>query len=136
MKTTTYLFFNGQCEEAFKHYEKVLGAKPQMMMHYEGSPAASMVPPDNANKVLHGSIKVGDMTVMGADCPPGRYNKQQGFAVTLDFDKPEEAERVFKGLGEGGTVTMPMEKTFFAERFGMLVDRFAIPWMVMCELAA
>jgi PhnB protein len=136
MKTNTYLFFDGNCAEAFKFYEQVLGAKTQMVMHYEGSPAAGQVPADKENQVLHGRITVGDSTLLASDCPPGSYNKPQGYTVTLDFDKPAEAERIFHALAEGGSVTMPMEKTFFAERFGMLVDRFAIPWMVMCEKSA
>src|ERR1700677_492680 len=107
MKTTTYLFFDGNCEEALKFYEKVLGAKMQLVMHYEGTPAAAAMPEDQKQQVLHGRITVGNATLLASDCPPGRYSKPQGFNLTVDFDKPEEAERVFKEIGEGGSVMEP-----------------------------
>ncbi len=133
MDTNIYLHFDGNCEEAFKFYEKVLGAKIQTVFRFEGSPAASEVPAEMGNKVLHGRITIGDKTIMGSDAPPGRYSKPRGFSINIDSKDVAEAERVFKALGEGGQVHMPIAETFWAKRFGMLVDKFEIPWMVNVE---
>jgi PhnB protein len=136
MQLNPYLFFDGNCEAALKFYEKTVGAKIQSMMPFEGSPAAAQVPPGWQKKILHARMTVGDMVVMASDAPPGRYNAAQGFSVALGVDKPQEAERIFEALAAKGTVRMPLEKTFFAERFGMLVDQFSIPWMILCERPA
>ena len=132
----TYLLFDGQCEAAFKFYEKCLGGKIEAMRTHEGTPAADHVPAEWRAKILHARMLVGDQVLMASDAPPGRQEKPQGFSVNLAFKDPAEAERVFKALAENGTVQMPFQKTFWAERFGMLVDRFGIPWMVNCEQAA
>lgn len=136
MKANTYLLFDGDCEAAFKFYEQALGAKTLSMMRFDGAPGCDQMPAEWKGKVLHGRIALGDVVVMASDCPPGRYSKPQGYAVTLGFDTPAAAETAFHALAEGGQVTMPFEKTFFAERFGMLTDRFGIPWMVSCEQPA
>lgn len=136
VNVTPYLFFPGNCEAAFKFYEKALGATIDMMMPHAGSPAEGHVPPEWANKVMHARLKLGDRMLMGSDAPPGHHRPMQGFSVTLDVDTPAEAERVFKALSENGTVTMPIEKTFWAERFGMVTDQFGTPWMINCEKAA
>lgn len=133
MDTNIYLHFDGNCEEAFKFYEKVLGAKIQTLFRFEGSPAASEVPAEMGNKVLHGRITIGDKTIMGSDAPPGRYSKPRGFSINIDSKDVAEAERVFKALGEGGQVHMPIAEAFWAKRFGMLVNKFEIPWMVNVE---
>jgi PhnB protein len=135
MRLNPYLFFNGQCEAAFKFYEQALGAKGVMLMRYSEGPMAEQSPPDWRDKVMHARITVRDMVLMGSDPPPGRYEQPQGFFVTLNIDDPAEADRVFHALAEGGTVRMDIQKTFWAQRFGMLVDRFGIPWMVNCEAA-
>jgi PhnB protein len=136
MQLNTYLLFDGNCEEAFHFYTKNLGGKVQSLMRFESSPAAADVPPDWQRKVLHARIRIGDVVLMASDAPPGRYSVPKGFAVTLGTDTPEEAERLFKVLASGGQVGMPLEKTFFAERFGMVIDRFGTPWMVSCERPA
>jgi PhnB protein len=136
MRLNPHLNFNGDCEDAFKFYEKCLGAKITFMMHYEGSPAASEVPAAWRNKILHATLQVDDGIVTGADAPPGRHEKPQGFSVTLGLKDPAGAERIFRGLSESGSVTMPMQETFWAARFGMLVDQFGIPWMINCQKAA
>jgi PhnB protein len=136
MQLSPHLNFNGNCETAFKFYEKCLGAKITFMMPYEGSPLANEVPAEWRGKILHASLQVGDALILGADAPPGRYEKPQGFSVTLSPKDPAEAERIFVGLSESGTVTMPMQGTFWAARFGMLVDQFGIPWMINCQKAA
>jgi PhnB protein len=136
MQLNPYLFFNGQCEAAFKFYEKVLGGKIEAMLPHEGTPAAEHVPPEWRKKILHARLVVGDKVLMGSDAPPGRQEEMKGFSVTLGIDDPKEAERLFHALAENGTVRMPIEKTFWAVRFGMLVDQFGTPWMINCEQAA
>jgi PhnB protein len=106
------------------------------MMPHEGTPIADQVPAKWRNKILHASLKVGDEVLMGADAPPDHYQKPQGFSVTLGMKDPAEAERIFHALAENGTVQMPLQETFWAARFGMLVDRFGIPWMINCEKVA
>ena len=133
MKLNPYLTFDGRCEAAFKFYEKSLGAKIMAMMTHEGTPMADQVPPDWRRKIIHARLQVGDVELMGSDAPPDRYEKPQGITVTLGIDKPAEAERVFHALAEKGSVTMPIQETFWAQRFGMLVDQFGIPWMINCE---
>ncbi len=133
MQVSPYILFNGQCEEAFKFYEKTLAGKIEAIFPFEGTPAVGQVPAEWHKKVLHASIHVGDQVIMGSDPPPGRYQQPQGFSVSLNVKDPAEAERVFKALAENGKVTMPIQETFWALRFGMAVDRFDIPWMINCE---
>lgn len=137
MDLSTYLFFNGNCEEAFKFYEKLLGGKIEMMMTHEGTPAEKQVSPEWAKKILHVRMVVGSSVLMGSDAPPDRATKSAAaFSVSLGLKDPAEAERIFHSLEEKGTVQMPMQQTFWALRFGMLVDRFGVPWMISCEQAA
>jgi PhnB protein len=136
MQLNPYLTFAGDCETAFKFYERCLGGKIEAMMPHEGSPAAAHVPETWRNKIMHARLSIGDTVLMGSDAPPDRYQKPQGFSVTLGIDDPAEAERVFNALSENGTVHMPIQETFWALRFGMFVDRFGIPWMINCEKAA
>ena len=136
MQLNPHLNFNGQCEAAFKFYEKCLGGTIEGMFLWEGTPAAKQVPAEWGSKVLHVTLKAGGEVLMGADIPPDRYQKPQGFSVTVGVTDPAEAERIFHALAENGQVTMPIQKTFWAARFGMLVDQFGIPWMVNCEQTA
>jgi PhnB protein len=136
MELSPYLFFNGQCEAAFKFYEKTLGGKIVAMMPHEGSPAAGQVPSEWRNKILHARLVVGDQALMGSDAPPDRYEKPQGFSVSIGIKDPAQADRIFHALAEKGTVLMPIQETFWAARFGMLVDQFGTPWMINCEKAA
>jgi len=135
MKLNSYLSFDGRCEAAFKFYEKCLDGKIEGMFPYEGSPIANDVPAEFRKKLMHASLLIGDQTLMGADAPPGRYQKPNGFSVTFNLKDVAKSERIFKSLSEGGTVTMPIQETFWAGRFGMLTDQFGIPWMVNCEKA-
>ncbi|HVR96364.1 MAG TPA: VOC family protein [Thermoanaerobaculia bacterium] len=132
MQINPYLNFNGQCAEAFRFYEQVLGGKIEMMMTMGESPMAGETPPEMLDRVMHVSMTVGGQSLMGSDSPPEMYQKPQGLHVSLHYDTAEEGGRVFNALAEGGTVVMPFEKTFWAEGFGMLVDRFGTPWMVNC----
>jgi PhnB protein len=139
MKLTSYLMFNGQCETAFKFYEKCLGGKITDIMTYSQSPEPAMmdgIPPEWHNKIMHVGLKIGDQELMGSDSPPKYHEDPQGFSVTINLNDPAEAERIFHTLAENGTVKMPLQQTFWAYRFGMLVDQFGIPWMINCDQAA
>jgi len=136
VQVNPYLTFDGQCEAAFKFYAECLGAKITFMMPHEGSPIVDQVPAEWRNKILHATLNVGGDRLQGADVLPDRYQKPQGFSVSISIKDPAEAERVFHALVEDGTVYMPIQETFWAARFGMLVDRFGIPWMINCEKAA
>jgi PhnB protein len=133
MQLNPYLTFNGQCEEAFKFYEKCLGGKIVMMMTFGDSPMAEQAPPDWRKKIIHATLALGDHVLSGSDAPPDRYKKPQGFFVTLGVDAAAEADRIFKALAENGAVEMPIQETFWALRFGMLVDQFGTPWMINCS---
>jgi PhnB protein len=136
MQTSLHLNFNGQCEEAFQYYERCLGGKIEFLMLHEAAPASQQAPPEWGKKVLHASISIGGQILMGCDAPPGYYEEPRGFSVSLQFKDADEGERVFRALEPGGQVRMPLQETFWAKRFGMLVDRFGIPWMINCEKAA
>lgn len=136
MQLNPYLNFNGQCEEAFKTYEKCLNGKIEFIMTHEQSPMADKIPPEWKKKIMHATLRFGEQVIMGADAPPQYYQQPQGFSVSISLNDPAEAERIFKELSAGGSVRMPLEKTFWAERFGMFTDRFGTPWMINCEAAA
>ncbi len=136
MEVSPYLLFNGSCAEAFKLYEKVLGGKIVGLMTHGESPASGQVPPEWRSKVMHVRLEAHGAVLMGSDAPPEHYERPQGFSVSLSVDTPEETDRIFNALVEGGKVQMPVQKTFWSIRFGMLVDRFGIPWIVNCNQAA
>jgi PhnB protein len=136
MKANTYLTFDGNCAEAFKVYEKVLGGKIVAMMPHKGTPAEAHVPAEWRDKIMHARLVFGDNVLMASDAPPGRFDKMQGFSVTLVTHNPAEAERLFNALAEGAAITMPLGETFWALKFGMLTDRFGTPWMINCEKPA
>jgi len=135
MQLNPYLTFDGRCEAAFKFYEKVLGGKIEAMMTYGSSPMAEQTPADWRNKIMHARLTVGDKMLMASDAPPDRREAMKGFSVTISLDDPGQAERIFHALSEKGTVQMPIQKTFWTARFGMLVDQFGTPWMINCEQA-
>ena len=134
MQVNPYLHYNGNCEAAFKFYEKAAGGKIEAMMLYEGAPPDMPMPPDYKKKILHAQITFDDDILMGSDSPPDHFRQPQGFSVTLTVDDPAEAEKKFKALSEGGAVNMPFGPTFFAKGFGMCVDQFGIPWMVISPM--
>jgi PhnB protein len=130
MQVQPYLFFEGRCEEALEFYQRVLGAKVNMLMHYKDSPDPSMVH-GNADKVMHASLQIGSATVLASD---GRCQGQpsfHGFALSLTVPDDAAAERLFGSLADGGQVQMPLAKTFFASSFGMVADRFGVSWMII-----
>jgi PhnB protein len=134
MQVQPYLFFDGRCEEAIEFYRKALGAEVTMLMRFKESPEPQepgMVPPGSENKVMHASLRIGETTMMASD---GRCQGQpnfQGFALSLAASDDVEADRLFAALADGGQVQMPLTKTFFSSRFGMVADRFGVSWMVI-----
>src|SRR4051812_31608600 len=134
MQVQPYLVFEGRCEEAIEFYKKALGAKVEVLMRYKDAPEQpppGTVPSGTADKIMHATLKIGEATVMASD---GRMQTKPtfaGFALSLNFASPQEAERTFRALGDGGQVIMPLGKTFFAQSFGMLADRFGVSWMVI-----
>jgi PhnB protein len=136
MQMSPYVSFDGKCEEAFHFYEQVLGGKIQSLNRYESTPMADKVPQGWSNKIIHGLMNLDGHTLMGADVPPGQYEKPNGFSLTLEAKDAEESERIFHALSAGGHIRMPMQQTFWALRFGMLIDRFGVPWMINCSLPA
>ena len=136
MQLNPYLNFNGQCEAAFRFYEQCFGGRIIAMSPFEGSPMEAEVPPEWRSKILHARMQVGNVLLMGGDELPEDYEVPRGFNVTLGIDDPAEAEGVFAALAENGTMRMPLQETFWALRFGMVTDRFGIPWMINCEKSA
>lgn len=136
MQSNPYLGFNGQCETAFKFYEQLLNGKITFSQTWGDSPGCEHVPAEAHGTIMHASLDLGDSQLMGADSPPGSYVPPQGIHVVLHFKETAEGERVFKELASGGKEEMPFQATFFAAGFGMCVDRFGIPWMVISEMAA
>jgi len=136
MKLSPYLVFNGQCEEAFKFYETCMGGKIEGLFTYASSPAAGMVPPECGSKVMHARLSLEGQVLMACDSPPDHYKEPTGFSVSLEMKDPADAERIFNALAENGKVQMPLQKTFWSASFGMVVDRFGIPWMINCEQPA
>ncbi len=132
MKIAPYLGFDGQCAEAFRFYERALRGKIDMMMTYGESPMADQTPATQRDRIMHVHMKIGDQSLMGGDSPSHMHQKPAGFCVSIHVDEEAEAERVFRELGESGQINMPMSETFWAKRFGMLVDRFGTPWTVNC----
>jgi PhnB protein len=131
MLVQPYLSFEGRCDEAVKFYQAAVGAEVQMLMRFKEAPDQSMMSPGSADKVMHVSMRIGDSVVMASD---GRCSGTTGFngiSLSLSVADDAQAERLFAGLSDGGQVTMPLAKTFFASKFGMLTDRFGVSWMVM-----
>jgi PhnB protein len=132
MQLTPYLNFDRQCAEAFRFYHQVLGGELRVQTHGE-SPMKEHTPPDWHDAVLHARLETDGAVLMGSDLPPNETARPQGFAIAIGVTDPDEADRIFAGLADGATVTMPIAATFWARRFGMLTDRYGIPWMVNCE---
>jgi len=134
MHIQPYLFFDGRCEEALEFYGKKLGAEVTMLMRFKESPEPprpGMVPPGSEDKVMHASFRVGDSTIIASD---GRCLGQpnfQGFSLSLTVSSDAEADRLFTAIADGGQVHMPLAKTFFSSRFGMVADRFGVLWMIL-----
>jgi PhnB protein len=134
MQVQPYLFFDGRCEEAIEFYRSALGAEVTMLMRFKDSPEPpqpGMVPPGSEDKVMHSSFRIGDTTVMASDGRAQGRPSFQGFSLSLTVLDDGEAERLFAALADGGQVQMPLTKTFFSSRFGMVADRFGVSWMIV-----
>jgi PhnB protein len=134
MQVQPYLFFEGRCEEAVNFYVKTLGAKVDVLMRYKDSPEPpqpGMCPPNSENKIMHGSMHIGETVVMVSDGLCGGHPQFQGFALSLDAANEAEAKRMFAALVDGGQQKMPLGKTFFSPCFGMVADRFGVLWMII-----
>jgi len=133
MQIQPYLSFDGRCDEAIAFYRQALGAEVVMLLRFKDHPepgGEAMIPPGSGEKVMHAALRIGDSMVLASD---GRCQGQpdfQGFSLSLTAKDGTEAERVFAALAEGGTVRMPLAKTFFSSHFGMLADRFGVSWMI------
>jgi PhnB protein len=133
METQPYLFFEGRCEEAAAYYHDALGAEISMLMRYKESPEPpppGIVPPGSENKIMHCTLRIGDTTIMASDGLCSGQPSFKGFSLSLNLADETLAERYFDALADGGNVDMPMEKTFWAPRFGMVSDRFGVQWMI------
>ena len=136
MTVQPYLFFDGRCEEAINFYKKALGAEVDMVMRYKDSPEPpppGMVPPGSENKVMHSAFRIGDTQILASDGQCAGQPSFQGFSLSVSAQTTAEADRIFGALADGGQVRMPLGKTFFAERFGMVADRFGVGWMIIME---
>jgi PhnB protein len=135
MQINAYLNFDGQCEEAFEFYAKLFGGKIEAIFRYAGTPMEGHVPPEYGNKVMHATLSVEDNQIMGSDAPPHMSDPAPAkrFCMSIGLKDEEHAKRIFDGLAEGGSVQMPLQQTFWSAQFGMLTDRFGIPWMINCE---
>jgi PhnB protein len=134
MSVQPYLFFDGRCDEAIAFYKRALGAEVDMLMRFKDHPEAAkpgMVPPGAEEKVMHASFRVGDTHILASDGRCQGKPSFQGFGLALTVPSEAEAERVFAALSDGGEVQMPLAKTFFSPRFGMVADRFGVSWMVL-----
>ena len=135
MRLTTHLSFNGECESAFRFYEHCFRGQIVTMLSYGDSPAAAQVPPGWHDKIVHATLHFGSNLLMGADLRPEVYERPAGFQLILGLTDVAESERLFNALAENGTVRIPLQKTFWAERFGVVIDRFGVPWEVNCTEA-
>ena len=133
MQVQPYLFFEGRTEEAIEFYRSAVDAQVDMLMRFKESPEPpkpGMVPPGSDNKIMHASFRIGDTMVMASDGNCSGKPNFQGFSLSITVPDEAAAERTFAALGKGGQVQMPLSKTFFSPRFGMVADRFGVGWMI------
>ena len=135
MQINAYLVFDGTCKEAFTFYQQVLGGKLELQTHGD-SPMAEQTPPEWRDRILHARLEVENALLMGSDSPPDQHDIPKGFSVSISVNDPAQADRIFQALAANGSIQMPIQQTFWASRFGMLTDRFGVPWMVNCEQPA
>jgi PhnB protein len=133
MRIEPYIFFEGCAEQAAHFYQATLGAEIIALLRYSEAPDPTMCPVDDPEKVMHMNLRIGDSVVMGSDGNCSGEARFQGFALTLNAKDVNEAEKLFGLLADGGQVQMPLEETFFSPAFGMLADRFGVPWMIHVE---
>jgi PhnB protein len=131
MHVQPYLDFNGRCHEALEFYKKAVGAEVAVVMRWKDNPDKSMCTAENADKVMHSQFQIGDSTIMASDGRCTGKPNFHGIALTISAQTEAEADKLFSGLAEGGQVTMPLGKTFFSPKFGMVADKFGVGWMVL-----
>lgn len=134
MNLQPYLFFEGRCDEAIAFYKKAVGAEVKMVMRYKDAPDPATRQSALAEKVMHCCLKIGDTEVLASDGHAKDAPEFKGFSLVINADSDAEAKRLFAALGKGGTIRMPLDKTFFASSFGMLADKFGVGWMVLVQL--
>ena len=127
------LSFDGDCEAAFRFYERCFNGKIEFLLRWGESPMAKDAPPEWSDKILHARIVIGDTALLAADSLPGTYEPSQGFSLLLSLDDAGDTERLFRELSENGTVLMPLQETFWAHRFGVVRDQFGIAWTINYE---
>lgn len=126
----SYIFFNGDCADAMRFYHQVLGGELEPMLKYGDAPESMPCPAGSGDRIMHACLALDGRMLMASDAPAGEEGARGGFAVALQYPQAAQAQRAFDALAAGGTVTMPMQKTFWTDMFGMLTDRFGTPWMV------
>ncbi len=133
MQVQPYLFFAGRCDEALGFYKQAIGAEVKMLMRWQDCPDKTMSTPGNAEKVMHAQFQIGETTIMASDGRNGGAPKFDGFALAIAAATEAEVDKLFAALAAGGQVTMPLAKTFFSPRFGMLTDKFGVGWMILVQ---
>lgn len=136
MHLNTYLTFNGDCRDAFAFYQRCLGGEIVAMQPYSEAPDSEEIPSESRDRIMHARLVVDGQVLMGSDTTPQcplAYEGIKGAQLTINVKTPEEAEKIFHALADNGTVQMPLEETFWAVRFGMLIDKFGVPWLINCE---
>ncbi|MDK2125704.1 VOC family protein [Parachitinimonas caeni] len=133
MQVQPYLIFNGRCAEAIEFYKKAVDAQILFQMQYKDAPDQAHVPPGSGEKMMHVSFKIGESVLMAADGQEDAPAAMEGCSLSISVETTTDADRVFQALAAGGTITMPLTKTFWSEAFGMLVDKFGISWMINVE---
>jgi PhnB protein len=133
MQINPYLSFDGDCEEAFRFYERCFAGQMGGIFRYAGTPFAADVPADWHDKVMHASVRLGALVLMGADVAPEKFEKPKGFSLSVHIKSEVDASRIFGELGTNGQVVMPLQKTFWSPLFGMVVDQYSISWLINCE---
>jgi PhnB protein len=131
MQVQSYLVFDGRCDEALDFYKKAIGADVKMLMRWKDSPDKTMCSPGAEDKVMHAEFQIGETTIMASDGRNTGHPKFDGFALSIAAKDEADADTMFAALVDGGQVTMPMAKTFFSPRFGMLADKFGVQWMIL-----
>lgn len=136
MKTSINLAFNGNCAEAIRFYERSLPGKILFELTWGNSPLAKDAPPMWQEKICHSTLVAGETTFHGVDVLPGTYEPPRGFSIVMGVDDVDEANRLFRVLGAGGEAPIPLQETFWARRYGKVVDRFGIAWEISCDRPA
>ena len=133
LQLSVHLSFDGQCAAAFRQYQRLLGGELVTLMTYGESPMADRVPVEWRDRIVHATLRLDGMELMGADVAPESYMTPQGFAVVLNIHGVERARVLFGELAEGGTLRLPFQKTFWSPGYGLLVDRYGVPWEINCQ---